>query len=82
MKLKITDRPGVIPVAAIRECFERAMTETTHPSFPQVDITPFPCVPADEFEGYKSDETDAMWVGFALGMRCYERLQNEKRNTA
>jgi hypothetical protein len=68
----VKDRPGVIRVAAMREYFERAMKST-----PQFKGIPLDAV--EEGDGhlvhYTDKRTDDLWLGFALGMRCAERIR-------
>jgi hypothetical protein len=40
------------------------------------DTTPLGIVEVNgEFSHYMNPETDTFWLGFALGMRCAERVQ-------
>lgn len=59
----ITDRPGIISAEAIRTLFERAAVESRW-NLPM------------EWSGqyYLDRETHARWIGFALGMRCADRM--------
>jgi hypothetical protein len=34
-----------------------------------------------KFKGYMHPDTDAIWFGFSLGMRCAERLEQNIRAT-
>ena len=67
-KLVIKDRDGVIPIRLMRDYFERAMRSTDK----------FSSQPLGTLEGeqlaYANDETSLLWTGFALGMRCAERI--------
>jgi len=67
-KLVISDRPGVLPTHRIREYFERALqdTEVLRPQPTQVQE-------GQQF-AYENPETNIFWLGFALGMRCSERV--------
>jgi hypothetical protein len=69
--LDIKDKPGVISKAQMRKCFEDAITNTpalkTNTPLGAVDLN-------GEFSHYANGETDTMWLGFALGMRCAERI--------
>jgi len=70
-QLNITDRPGVISKVRMREHFERAIKDT--PAFQK--NTPLCGVEINgEFSHYLDPDTDTMWLGFAIGMRCAERL--------
>ena len=67
----ITDRPGALPVAHMRTLFEQSVNSTQ--SFrARYDLTTLKrnC----EFAGYKSAETNTFWAGFAIGLRCAEKL--------
>lgn len=71
MAFKIKDGPGKMPVALMRTYFERLVNDT--------DVfkanTPLGIMEVNgEFSHYMDAETDTMWLGFALGMRCAERL--------
>lgn len=69
--LKIMDRPGCITQAEMRFLFEGAISQT--PVFRT--NTPLGAVTINgEFSHYAAPETDTMWLGWALGMRCAERL--------
>ena len=71
MGFQFVDGEGKIPVARMRECFEEAITNT--PAFAKcTPLGPFDI--NDEFYSYMDGDTDTMWIGFALGMRCYERM--------
>jgi hypothetical protein len=69
--LDIVDKPGVIPKAVMREYFEKAVNDTPalRASIPLgiVEIN-------GVFSHYADSETDTFWLGFALGMRCAERV--------
>lgn len=70
--LRITDRPGCITVKLMRHYFEGAIQQTA--AF--MDNTPLGVVEVNgEFSHYMDPDTDTMWLGFALGMRCAERIE-------
>ena len=70
--ITITDRPGALPVAHMRTLFEQSANSTE--SFRnRYDLTTLKY--NGEFAGYKSAETNTFWAGFAIGLRCAERLQ-------
>lgn len=74
MLLRIKDLPGRIPVAEMRRYFERAINDT--PSFKA--NTPLGTVEINgQFSHYFDADTDTMWLGFAIGMRCAERLASQ-----
>jgi hypothetical protein len=67
----IKDRPGVISVNVMRVYFERGVKETET----LAEHVPLDCDMVNGvFQQYTNPETHAMWVGFALGMRCAERI--------
>lgn len=69
--LKIKEKPGCITVAEMRGYFEGAIKNS--PAFK--DNTPLGIVEInDAFSHYMDADTDTMWLGFALGMRCAERV--------
>lgn len=76
--LDIVDKPGKISKAEIRTYFEGAVNGT-----PALKAnTPLGIVSLNgEFSHYADPETDTMWLGFALGMRCAERVQTAKNMT-
>lgn len=71
-KLAIRDREGVLPVSIMRDYFERAMRDTE-----QFRDQPLEIQSGNQF-AYESEETDILWTGFALGMRCAERIQKAR----
>ncbi len=77
MSLKIHDRPGRISVAEMRRDFELMIRGT--PIQRNMPITALEI--SGQFSSYADEDTDAMWIGFALGRRCAESLtiqRNEK----
>jgi hypothetical protein len=66
----IKDRPGVISSKVMRVYFERGINETEvlKAQLPLDSIT------RDGLTEYANAETQATWIGFALGMRCAERV--------
>ena len=72
-KLNLKDRPGVIAVSEMRRHFERMVADTPHFQ----NRTPLRVMEINgQFSHYMDANTDTMWLGFALGMRCAERLSN------
>lgn len=70
--LDIKDKPGAISKALMRHYFEGAINNTTALK----GRTPLgPVTVNGEFSHYADSGTDTMWLGFALGMRCAERVQ-------
>lgn len=71
MSLNIKDPPGSIRSKLIRAYFERSVNDT-----PVLRAkVPLDRVMQDgEFSEFMHPETQAMWVGFALGMRAAARL--------
>lgn len=69
--LTIKDKPGRITVAEMRSYFEGAINNT-----PALKAnTPLGAMEInDTFSHYLDSDTDTMWIGFALGMRCAERI--------
>lgn len=69
--LTIKDKPGRITVAEMRSYFEGAINNT-----PALKAnTPLSVMEINEqFAYYMDRDTDTMWIGFALGMRCAERI--------
>lgn len=70
--LMIRDREGFISAKLARHYFERAVRENTFLAAP-LDCT----VGADGLVEYADPQTHAMWVGWALGMRCQQRIEAE-----
>jgi hypothetical protein len=70
--LDIKDREGCIPKAEMKIRFEQAVASTPvlRDRLLMGTITV-----NDEFSHYSDPDTDNIWLGFALGMRCAERLQ-------
>ena len=69
--LTIKDKPGRITVADMRQHFERAIND--EPALKA--STPLGVMEINEqFAYYMDKDTDTMWLGFALGMRCAERV--------
>lgn len=73
-RFDIRARPGCIGPETMRTLFEQCVTET--PAFREN----FPLDRA--FGGYIDPETDRMWVGFAVGMRCAERIARATGSTS
>jgi hypothetical protein len=77
-RLKIKDKPGAISVMQMRAHFECTIEQT--PVFKALSLE------AVEFKGefshYADTHTDEFWKGFAIGMRCAERIQQFQANRA
>lgn len=72
----IKDKPGCITVDAMRCYFERMVNET--PAF-ATSISLLVSTKTDgSFDHYVDSDTDSIWLGFAMGMRCAERIENTK----
>ena len=69
--LDIVDRPGCITRDAMRDLFEGAVKQT--PAF--AGNTPLDVLMVNGKARYMDPDTDTMWLGFAIGMRCAERVQ-------
>ncbi|HCW19190.1 MAG TPA: hypothetical protein DHL02_14820 [Achromobacter sp.] len=69
--LTVKDVLGRISVADMRRYFEGAINST-----PALKAnTPLGVMEINEqFAYYMDGDTDTMWIGFALGMRCAERV--------
>jgi hypothetical protein len=69
--LDIADIPGRITKKLMRHYFEGIINNT-----PALKAnTPLGIVTVnDEFRCYADPDTDTMWLGFAIGMRCAERI--------
>lgn len=73
--LKIKDLPGRITVAEMRSLFEKSINDTA--VFKA--NTPLGVVTLNgEFSHFANPDTDTMWLGFAIGMRCAERMAAAK----
>ena len=73
----IKDRPGCITKAEMRDLFQTAITSTQA----LANNTPLGTVTINgAFSHFANAETDTMWIGFALGMRCAERRQRDYIN--
>lgn len=65
------EQEGFMPFDTMREHFERTIKDT--PMF--ASNTPLgPITVNGKFTRYMDPDTDTMWLGFALGVRCAERL--------
>lgn len=70
--LDIKDKAGCIAKEEMRKHFEKIISDT--PAFR--DNTPIGTMEINgEFRHYMDATTDTMWLGFAMGMRCAERLR-------
>lgn len=73
--LNVKDHPGCITVETMRAYFEDAVKKT--PAF--AANTPLGVITInDRFSHYANPDTDTMWLGFAIGMRCAERVEKAK----
>lgn len=70
LELKMTDGTGKIPVAEMRGYFELAMKNTKRFN----DIPLGTMEVNGQFHHYMDPDTDTLWIGFAIGMRCAQRL--------
>jgi hypothetical protein len=69
--LDIKEKDGCITKEVMRQYFEYMVNQT--PSIKK--NTPLHPVNVNGvFSHYTSESTDTMWLGFALGMRCAERV--------
>lgn len=69
--ITITDRPGFLPTGQIRPLFESAVQSTPALS----KAYPLDAMNLDgNFIHYRDAQTQNLWVGFSLGMRCAERM--------
>jgi hypothetical protein len=69
----IADKPGKMPKETMRGFFERMVNDT--PAFKA--STPLGAIEVNgKFSHYMNPDTDTMWLGFALGMRCAQRISN------
>lgn len=75
----ITDGEGKMPVAEMRELFERVVL-TTEKFRAALSLS---CTTENgRFYGYIDETTDRMWFGFAVGMRMAERLRRQEATGA
>lgn len=69
--LDVADKPGCISKAVMRDYFETGVNNTpvlkANTSLGAVTVN-------GKFSHYADPDTDTMWLGFALGMRCAERV--------
>ncbi len=69
--LRIKENPGSMPVEQMRDYFERAIKNTKV----FADSTPLGIMEINgKFSHYMDPHTDTMWLGFAIGLRCAERM--------
>lgn len=74
--LVIKDRPGFSTQKLMRHYFEGAVKQTEA----LAKNVHLDCkVAADGSVEYAHEMTQALWVGWALGMRCAERIEREQR---
>jgi hypothetical protein len=77
-QLVIRDREGCISVKAVQAYFEGSVRST------EALCKQFPLnrnVMGDEFIEYVSFKTQAAWIGFAIGMRCLQRVAKAQTAT-
>lgn len=70
--LVIRDRPGVLTTDFMHQCFESAIKSTPH--FKNSASLNYVKSQGTFFSHYVDDAVDKLWLGFAIGMRCAERL--------
>ncbi len=70
-QLVIRDREGCLSVAAMQRLFEQSVRQT---EALQRQFTLHHVVSGKEFIEYASYKTQAAWIGFAIGMRCLQRI--------
>lgn len=70
---QIRDWPGRITIAEMKPLFEDTMRAFRGLST-RVSLDP---AYLDGETGYYNTDTNLMWIGFALGMRCAERIAKE-----
>lgn len=67
----ITDSPGTLPSSQIRSLFKRSV----QPTSALTSVYPLEVVNLDgTFIHYRNPETQNLWLGFTLGIRCAERM--------
>ncbi|MDB6080542.1 MAG: hypothetical protein JWO82_4289 [Akkermansiaceae bacterium] len=74
-RFKIVDKPGAIWVATMVRIFENCIRGT--PIFAKRLKLERRQEAADQFAGYTDDETDILWTGFAIGLRCAQRFEKQ-----
>jgi hypothetical protein len=72
----IQDRQGCITKAVMRTYFERSINDTKVLR-EKVDLAAVTA--SGEFERYADAGTDNLWIGFALGMRAAERIEQARK---
>lgn len=75
MNLTMTDGKEKIPVEKMRRLFE-ASVKNTPALAKQVKLEPI--TSGEQFRGYIDAEADALWLGFALGLRCGQRIHKAR----
>lgn len=74
-KIMIVDGPGKMPVDDMRMLFEQCIINTGA----LAQNTPLGIMEVNgKFHHYMDPDTDTMWLGFALGLRCAERLEKQR----
>lgn len=72
----IIDAPEKMPVAEMRELFESSVRSTARLR----ESTPLGTLEINgRFHHYMEPDTDTLWIGFALGLRCAERLSKQRK---
>ncbi len=79
LNVTIKDGDGKLKVEKMRKCFEQAIAAS--PGFAE-KINTEADYAAGVFIGYKDVDTHCLWTGFALGMRCMERVVYFERAAA
>ena len=70
MALTISRRAGVLDKDVAKEFFLAIAKQTS--TLARLDM--MESTSHGEFDRFSNDETNAVFTGFALGMRCFERL--------
>jgi len=72
---RINNYEGVVHTDDIRKLFEKVVADTS--ILKKVELEPV--MKDGAFDGYKNDDTNVLWAGFAIGIRCAERIANSAR---
>lgn len=70
--LYIKDRAGTISKAEMQRMFEKAVSDT--PALKATAEIDSAVMTDGVIDYYADEKTNALWAGWALGMRCAERL--------
>ena len=79
MNIQIVDSGKLPTTGQMREWFEAVMRDT---ATVKKHTKPEPKLNDGQFVGYADPETDAMWVGFAVGQRMAVRFLKAGRGEA